>query len=40
MSGVGEDMEVLRKDSHCYRLIAQQVGSTDSICANMGEDSG
>lgn len=34
------DMEVLRKDPRCYRLIGQQVGSSDSICANMEEGFG
>ena len=29
------DMETLKVDPRCYRLIAQQVGSADSICANI-----
>jgi four helix bundle protein len=35
-----EDMEVLKKDPRCYRLIAQQVASADSICANIEEGYG
>ena len=34
------DMEVLKADPRCYRLIAQQVGSADSICANIEEGYG
>jgi len=34
------DMDVLRKDPRCYRLIGQQVGSADSMCANMEEGFG
>jgi four helix bundle protein len=34
------DMEQLRNDPRCYRLIAQQVASADSICANMEEGYG
>ena len=34
------DMDVLRKDSRCYRLIGQQMGSADSICANIDEGFG
>ncbi len=37
---VVEDMELLRGDPRCYRLIGQQVGSTDSICANIEEGFG
>ena len=37
---VVEDMNVLRKDPRCYRLIGQQIGSADSICANMDEGYG
>jgi len=37
---VVEDMEMLRHDPRCYRLIGQQVGSADSICANMDEGFG
>ena len=34
------DMEVLKSDARCYRLIAQQVASADSICANIEEGYG
>ena len=34
------DMDALRSDPKCYRLIAQQVGSADSICANIEEGYG
>ena len=34
------DMEALQKDTRCYRLISQQVGSADSICANIEEGHG
>ncbi len=34
------DMEVLKSDTRCYRLIAQQVASADSICANIEEGYG
>jgi four helix bundle protein len=34
------DMETLRADPRCYRLIAQQVASADSICANIEEGYG
>jgi four helix bundle protein len=34
------DMEVLKADPRCYRLIAQQVPSADSICANIEEGYG
>ncbi len=34
------DMEALRKDPRCWRLIGQQVGSADSICANIEEGFG
>ena len=37
---VVNDMAALQKDSRCYRLIAQQVGSADSICANIEEGYG
>lgn len=37
---VVEDMNILRKDPRCYRLIGQQIGSADSICANMDEGYG
>jgi four helix bundle protein len=35
-----KDMDVLRKDPRCYRLVTQQVGSADSICANIEEGFG
>ena len=31
------DMQNLKADNRCFRLIAQQVGSADSICANIEE---
>ena len=34
------DMEGLKADPQCYRLIAQQVASADSICANIEEGYG
>ena len=34
------DMDVLRSDPKCYRLIAQQVASADSICSNIEEGYG
>src|SRR5438128_11929667 len=34
------DMQGLKADSRCYRLIAQQVASADSICANIEEGYG
>lgn len=34
------DMEKLKGDPRCYRLIAQQVGSADSIYANIEEGYG
>jgi four helix bundle protein len=34
------DMGELRKDPRCYRLVAQQVGSADSVCANIEEGYG
>ena len=37
---VTKDMDFLKKDSRCYRLIAQQVASADSICANIEEGFG
>ncbi len=37
---VVHDMAILQKDPRCYRLIAQQVASADSICANMDEGFG
>ena len=37
---VASDMASLRKFPECYRLISQQVGSADSICANIEEGYG
>jgi four helix bundle protein len=37
---VVRDMESLKTDPRCYRLIAQQVASADSICANIEEGYG
>jgi len=34
------DMQILKVDPRCYRLIAQQVGSADSICTNIEEGYG
>ena len=34
---VARDMQLLKSDPRCYRLIAQQVASADSICANIEE---
>ena len=34
------DMQGLKTDNRCFRLIAQQVGSADSICANIEEGYG
>ncbi len=35
-----KDMEVLKKDHRCYRLVGQQIASADSICANIEEGFG
>jgi four helix bundle protein len=37
---VVNDMAELMKDARCYRLIAQQTASADSICANIEEGYG
>ena len=37
---VVQDMAVLEKEPLCYWLVAQQVGSADSICANIEEGHG
>lgn len=37
---VVQDMAEMKKDPRCYRLVAQQVGSADSICANIEEGHG
>ena len=34
------DMEMLKGNQLCYRLVAQQIGSADSICANIEEGHG
>ena len=34
------DMEELRSDTRTYRLVSQQVGAADSICANIEEGHG
>lgn len=33
-------MAVLQQDPKCYRRISQQIGSADSICANIDEGFG
>jgi four helix bundle protein len=37
---VVKDMETLKTNPLCYRLVSQQIGSADSICANIEEDYG
>jgi four helix bundle protein len=37
---VVSDMNELKGDSRCYRLIPQQVASADSICSNIEEGYG
>ena len=34
------DMEMLKANPLCYRLVSQQTGSADSICANIEEGYG
>lgn len=34
------DMELLKSNQLCYRLVSQQIGSADSICANIEEGFG
>ena len=34
------DMDMLKSDPKCYRLIAQQIASADSICSNIEEGYG
>ena len=34
------DMAMLKGNPLCYRLVAQQIGSADSICANIEEGYG
>ena len=35
-----KDMEFLKKDARCYRLVGQQVASADSVCSNIEEGYG
>ena len=37
---VAADMETLKTNPLCYRLVSQQIGSADSICANIEEGYG
>jgi four helix bundle protein len=37
---VMEDMETIKTNPLCYRLVSQQIGSADSICANIEEGYG
>jgi four helix bundle protein len=37
---VVKDMETLQTNPLCYRLVSQQIGSADSICANIEEGYG
>ena len=37
---VVKDMESLKTNPLCYRLVSQQIGSADSICANIEEGYG
>jgi four helix bundle protein len=34
------DMETLKTNPLCYRLVSQQIGSADSICSNIEEGYG
>ena len=34
------DMEMVKTNPLCYRLVSQQIGSADSICANIEEGYG
>jgi four helix bundle protein len=34
------DMETIKTNPLCYRLVSQQIGSADSICANIEEGYG
>jgi hypothetical protein len=34
---VAADMEKLKTNPLCYRLVSQQISSADSICANIEE---
>ncbi len=37
---VVDDMRLVQKDPLCFKLVSQQVGSADSICANIEEGHG
>jgi four helix bundle protein len=37
---VVKNMKVLKTNPLCYRLVSQQIGSADSICANIEEGYG
>jgi len=37
---VVQDMESLRRDPRCWKLVAQQIACADSICANIEEGAG
>jgi four helix bundle protein len=37
---VAADMEALKANPLCYRLVSQQIGNADSICANIEEGYG
>ena len=37
---VVKDMDILKTNPLCYRLISQQIASADSICANIEEGYG
>ena len=37
---VVKDMEAVKTNPMCYRLVSQQIGSADSICANIEEGYG
>jgi four helix bundle protein len=37
---VATDMETVKTNPLCYRLVSQQMGSADSICANIEEGYG
>lgn len=37
---VAADMETVKTNPLCYRLVSQQMGSADSICANIEEGYG
>jgi four helix bundle protein len=37
---VAADMKLVQRDPLCFKLVSQQVGSADSICANIEEGHG